>query len=792
MALQTVLLSGFAALVGLACGAAGARSLLRKRPEARPPCQRAAGACSASALVLVGVLGLLWCFISPPPFSVEIVEAPSFRRNDPALSVYLGNGCFWHTQYDAFLVEQDAAGPFRGRNMSQITSLVGFAGGRYQSAGGAVCYGGLPATDYSRLGHAEAVSIMLDEITGPVARSQVSALAQMYFEHGFQSLPDGRRQRLDPQDVGASYRNVIGLPGGMDNSELWPLFEEANTYGMPLLRGAVGDSEGEYVVYVYDSMQYPFFRGEAHHQFHPNNVIQRPVPLSYTSTLKSVQEEMGRLEDSDRGCPDIPFYEIVFVIVMLFSMTLSSGIVRLSSKDGLFRHLHRHSGYRGGGFSRDDIPGTTLEELLRSFSRLERIDGYKCEKCRQTGCVRSAYIKRPPNNLVFYIDRRQDSSRFGKINRAVQFPQELDATPFVEESSSGSYQLYGIVVHQDFNGSTFFGHYIAFVKDRERGLWHRVDDDQVSEVPWSVVKEQRANLLFYAAKTVSLPPCEDGISEPIPRPKSDDTDGMCKGAARRVQEEHNVPVASAPKPGLFQQDARRCANETSEDAATSPKLSGGFFDFDDLEEKETEMAQRAEQRRELLKDSVYCRSACKKGGVGTGAALATLEQQAAISACDSLFALIGWRTAAQGAVPGSRLRCRGDHQDQDELSDRWNDKSKSIEKVSSSNSAEVETIESVDPQAILQRLEEHRLSDVFEAAAQDGEPEAMLFSLQDIEEELDAFRWITAEVVARRIELEALEQENQRFREEQARLRQSYEGMMEEAELDMREDGTAS
>ena len=23
---------------------------------------------------------------------------------------------------------------------------------------------------------------------------------------------------------------------------------------------------GEYVVYVYDSMQYPFFRGEAHHQ----------------------------------------------------------------------------------------------------------------------------------------------------------------------------------------------------------------------------------------------------------------------------------------------------------------------------------------------------------------------------------------------------------------------------------------------------------------------------------------------------------------------------------------------
>lgn len=40
-----------------------------------------------------------------------------------------GNGCFWHTQYDTFLIEEDPAGPFR-RNQSGITSLVGYAGGR--------------------------------------------------------------------------------------------------------------------------------------------------------------------------------------------------------------------------------------------------------------------------------------------------------------------------------------------------------------------------------------------------------------------------------------------------------------------------------------------------------------------------------------------------------------------------------------------------------------------------------------------------------------------------------------
>ena len=41
-----------------------------------------------------------------------------------------GNGCFWHTQYDTVVVEQDPTGPFSGRNMSEVTSLIGYAGGR--------------------------------------------------------------------------------------------------------------------------------------------------------------------------------------------------------------------------------------------------------------------------------------------------------------------------------------------------------------------------------------------------------------------------------------------------------------------------------------------------------------------------------------------------------------------------------------------------------------------------------------------------------------------------------------
>lgn len=308
MALHMILLSAFATVVGILCGVAATHACLRKGCEDSR--QRLA---AALVLVPAGWIGLLWCFLLPPPFSVKIDGPPSSLRNDPAGSIYFGNGCFWHTQYDFVVVEQDPDGPFR-RNDSAVTSLIGYAGGRYENPSGAVCYHGLPHTDYSRLGHAEACSIQLDDVRGGRAQSQVAALAQTYFEHGFQTLSDGRRQRLDPQDRGAEYRNVIGLPGGMDNQELWPIIEAANTHGMRLQRGAIGDSEGEFVVYVYDSVEYPFFRGEEYHQFHPNNVIQRDLPASYLVT-KKVQEDLGRIDESDRGCFALEFGGLVAACV---------------------------------------------------------------------------------------------------------------------------------------------------------------------------------------------------------------------------------------------------------------------------------------------------------------------------------------------------------------------------------------------------------------------------------------------------------------------------------------------
>jgi peptide methionine sulfoxide reductase MsrA len=206
----------------------------------------------------------------PPPGSRRVHGAPAYAVNEPSTSVYLGQGCFWHTQYDLFRIERDPAGPFR-RAGKRITALAGYAGGGWTAPAGRVCYHGEDASDYSLLGHAEAVEVQLDNGNG--ARRQMRALLEHYFAHGFVEGKAGQPgRRRDPQDGGPQYRNVVGLPGGRHGAKDG-LFAEvaaaAAAHAMPLrdgLGGAAGDTADERVVYVYDSDAFPFFRAEAYHQ----------------------------------------------------------------------------------------------------------------------------------------------------------------------------------------------------------------------------------------------------------------------------------------------------------------------------------------------------------------------------------------------------------------------------------------------------------------------------------------------------------------------------------------------
>ena len=215
------------------------------------------------------------------PTTTPAAAAATAAGCDYSLAVYLGNGCFWHTQYDFYTVEIDAGGPFQ-RGLGSVTGRVGYAGGHGTSPQGQVCYHGGPAgSEYENMAYAEAVQVML---TANKEEVQFAALAKKYFEDTFHDV-GGTMVRGDPGDRGPPYRNVIGIPGGV-KGPLYRLLVAANIHGMPLVEGGKGgdpskDTIDQGTVYVYCSLLYPFYRGEQYHMFHPNVVLGRDVPGTY-------------------------------------------------------------------------------------------------------------------------------------------------------------------------------------------------------------------------------------------------------------------------------------------------------------------------------------------------------------------------------------------------------------------------------------------------------------------------------------------------------------------------------
>ncbi|KAJ9520366.1 hypothetical protein QJQ45_030301 [Haematococcus lacustris] len=284
------------------------------------------------------------------------MDAPAATR--PSIeapeAVYFGNGCFWGRQFDFVSAEKAL-----GRGPEQISAVVGYAGGRQTGPDGKVCYyladprlpaasrhgpdAASPQTVYEKLGHAEVVKVQLS----PEAQQQQQEFrrfADTYFKQ-FRRTADGRMQRLDPQDAGPGYRNVIGLPGGV-SSPLFPVLQAANVNGMELRAGSGNEwqqveREGRQtampmeddllnVVWVVDSGTLPFYQAERYHQFH--NGIGKMFPLllgsevsvalagaavpadplpplalvqSYTWDLKNMASRNGVIKST--GCPELPF-----------------------------------------------------------------------------------------------------------------------------------------------------------------------------------------------------------------------------------------------------------------------------------------------------------------------------------------------------------------------------------------------------------------------------------------------------------------------------------------------------
>lgn len=168
-------------------------------------------------------------------------------------------------------------------------------------------------------------------------------------------------------------------------------------------------------------------------------------------------------------------------------------------------HLYRRGAPNRA--SESAVTPTTLAGLLHEYAKPEHIADWQCEKCKHRGGVRSAYLRRRPNVLMVYIDRRQDSHLFGKINRRVTFPAQLDLAPWLrseDDEGRTCFSLYAMIVHRDVRGSADYGHYVALVRGRA-GSWYLLDDTTVRQVEWPQVQAQHPYLLFYVAEDPVMP-----------------------------------------------------------------------------------------------------------------------------------------------------------------------------------------------------------------------------------------------------------------------------------------------
>jgi hypothetical protein len=108
--------------------------------------------------------------------------------------------------------------------------------------------------------------------------------------------------RVDPNDRGAEYRSLIGLPGGVNHASYADIEAAAQASGFKLKPGKGNDPDtlGQRLVFVYDTAKFPFYQAEVYHQYH--NDFQSPKYGKQYNDLAQIAFEEGRIKST--GCPD--------------------------------------------------------------------------------------------------------------------------------------------------------------------------------------------------------------------------------------------------------------------------------------------------------------------------------------------------------------------------------------------------------------------------------------------------------------------------------------------------------
>lgn len=187
-------------------------------------------------------------------------------ESNELIEVWFGCGCFWHVQHELV----DAEKKLLGRSDGELTSRAGYAGGKAGAKDGKVCYhNAAQVSDYGSLGHAEVVGLKIPTSSFPDFVAEYCAL---FTKEGYR--PD------QFQDRGSEYRNLVGIPGGVNGPLAKQLVDTSIKNGdkLDFAKGKGDDTDARGLVFVMDTAAFPFFVAEQYHQFQLS-LFPRAVPI---------------------------------------------------------------------------------------------------------------------------------------------------------------------------------------------------------------------------------------------------------------------------------------------------------------------------------------------------------------------------------------------------------------------------------------------------------------------------------------------------------------------------------
>lgn len=131
---------------------------------------------------------------------------------------------------------------------------------------------------------------------------------------------------------------------------------------------------------------------------------------------------------------------------------------------------------------------TDCLEQFRHVEKLEKDNSWYCNKCKDhVEATKKIELYKVPPVLIFCLQRFKSHNIYfkDKLEDRVVFPLEnLDMSPYVlsHENSLGEpvSMLYDLFAVSNHSGSLSFGHYTAYAKNHETGLWYDYNDSSVS------------------------------------------------------------------------------------------------------------------------------------------------------------------------------------------------------------------------------------------------------------------------------------------------------------------------